>query len=435
MIKKLVLVFIALVVIQSYAQEGTASPYSFYGIGSLKFKGTAENRSMGGLGIYKDSIHINLNNPATYAGNSLAIYNNESRPVKFTVGGNYTKTKLTSDSGSNSVNNSNIDYIALSVPIGKFGFGFGLMPYTSVGYKLENNNDLGNLKSRFRGEGGINKTFASLAYQFTKGLSAGVDVQYNFGNITNSNIEFLYNNEDELLQSQSRETNTSNLNGFSYNLGVHYQGYITDKLELQAGFTFAPEANLKSDNDRVFSSIIVNSAGQEFELNSITADLVASGLQQTDLTLPSKFTSGLGVGQPRKWFVGYEYTRMNTSEFSNPLYDNTGVDYEDASNLAFGGFYIPKYNSYTSYFSRVVYRAGIRFEKTGLKINNESIKEFGMSFGVGLPAGSTFLSNANIGLELGNRGTTNANLIKENFVRLQISLSLNDRWFKRRKYD
>ena len=50
MIKKLVIVFIALFAITKYAQEGTtASPYSFYGIGTLKFKGTVENRSMGGL--------------------------------------------------------------------------------------------------------------------------------------------------------------------------------------------------------------------------------------------------------------------------------------------------------------------------------------------------------------------------------------------------
>ena len=68
MIKKLVLVFIAVFAINSYGQEGTASPYSFYGIGSLKFRGTVENRSMGGLSIYTDSIHINLQNPAGYAG-------------------------------------------------------------------------------------------------------------------------------------------------------------------------------------------------------------------------------------------------------------------------------------------------------------------------------------------------------------------------------
>ena len=65
MIKKIVFVFVALISFSSSAQEGTTSPYSFYGIGSLKFKGTVENRSMGGLSIYTDSIHINLRNPAS----------------------------------------------------------------------------------------------------------------------------------------------------------------------------------------------------------------------------------------------------------------------------------------------------------------------------------------------------------------------------------
>ena len=68
MIKKFIVVLIAIVGCFSNAQQGTASPYSFYGIGSLKFRGTAENRGMGGIGSYIDSLHINLRNPASYAG-------------------------------------------------------------------------------------------------------------------------------------------------------------------------------------------------------------------------------------------------------------------------------------------------------------------------------------------------------------------------------
>ena len=76
----------------------------------------------------------------------------------------------------------------------------------------------------------------------------------------------------------------------------------------------------------------------------------------------------------------------------------------------------------------------MRFENTGLNVNSETINEFGISFGVGLPVGRRF-SNANIGVEIGKRGTTDNNLIQENFINLQISLSLNDRWFEKRKYD
>ena len=70
MIKRIVLVFFGFT-FKALAQEGTASPYSYYGIGSVKFKGTIENRSMGGLSIYNDSIHVNLKNPSAYTGNNI----------------------------------------------------------------------------------------------------------------------------------------------------------------------------------------------------------------------------------------------------------------------------------------------------------------------------------------------------------------------------
>ena len=56
------------------------------------------------------------------------------------------------------------------------------------------------------------------------------------------------------------------------------------------------------------------------------------------------------------------------------------------------------------------------------------------TLGVGLPLGGTF-SNVNIGFELGKRGTTNAGLIQENYANFTLALSLNDRWFVKRKFD
>ena len=73
-------------------------------------------------------------------------------------------------------------------------------------------------------------------------------------------------------------------------------------------------------------------------------------------------------------------------------------------------------------------------KKTGLNINGQSINEIGMSFGLGIPAGGLF-SNVNATVELGKRGTTNADLVEENFINFQMSLSLNDRWFVKRKYN
>ncbi|WP_339895945.1 hypothetical protein [uncultured Algibacter sp.] len=434
MIKKLVLVFIAVIAIHGYGQQGTTSPYSFYGIGSLKFKGTVENRSMGGLSIYNDSIHVNLRNPASYAGENLASWGGESRPVKFAVGGSYTSTDLKSNKSSDKASSTSFDYLAINIPLGKFGFGFGLLPFTSVGYKLESLNSGGSIDNRFEGEGGLNKAFLGFGYQLAKGLSVGVDFQYNFGNVQNSIVAYQYS--DGLpTQYQSRENNRSDLSGLNLNFGLSYKTMISKKLELVSSLAYNPESVLTSKNERSISTITINSTGQEFERNTIETDLGAIGLQETDLVLPSKFSIGAGIGEPRKWFVGAETTFLKTSNFSNELFSND-TSYEDAYSFSLGGFYIPQYNSFSRYWKRMVYRAGVRAENTGLNINNQSIKEFGISFGVGIPVGDArLLSNANLGFEIGKRGTKNNNLIQENFINFQLSLSLNDRWFNKRKYD
>ena len=434
MIKKLVIVLIAFFALQSYGQEGTASPYSFYGIGSLKFKGTVENRSMGGLSIFTDSIHVNLRNPAAYAGPNLKLWNGESRPIKFSVGAGHSSTNLKASSGESRVNSTTFDYLALSIPVGKFGFGFGLVPYTSVGYKLEDReNDV--LQNRYRGEGGVNRAFFGLGYQITDNLSLGIDANYNFGNIQNSVIQFAYDEDGNLVQYQTRESNRSDLSGLNFNIGLTYKAMLNEKLELQTGLTYSPKSDLSSRNQRTFATIVINQInGQEFVLNEIEGDLEGQGLARTDLTLPSRFSFGAGIGEPRHWFAGAEFTRQNTSEFSNPIVSIENANFVNASTISVGGFYIPDYTSFSNYWKRVTYRAGFRFENTGLEINNETINEFGMSFGVGLPVGNVF-SNANLGFEFGRRGTTNQNLIQENFFNVNISLSLNDRWFQKRKYN
>jgi long-subunit fatty acid transport protein len=440
MIKRLIVICITIISSCVYAQTGTASPYSFYGIGSLKFKGTVENRSMGGISVYMDSIHVNLRNPAAYVGKNIEGYpfDNESRPVKFTVAGTTSSTTLKSNSGEGNTNTSTVDYLAMSVPIGKFGFGFGLIPYTSVGYKLDDNNDDSRLLNRYLGEGGVNRVFAGFGYQISDKLSFGVDFNYNFGNIQNTAVEIAYTPEGDPVDLQTRELNRSDLSGLNLNFGLAYKTMVSDKLELSATATYAPESKLNSENRRAISTVTLD--GSTFDVtsirNTIDVDLEAQSLGKTKLTLPSSLSFGAGLGEIKSWFVGAEYTLQNTSDFSNPVFNNEISAFENASQFAVGGFYIPNYNAFSGYFKRVVYRAGFNFSNTGLVIKDESIKEFGISFGLGLPVGNRSLfSNANLGFEFGQRGTTNKNLIQENFINFNVSLSLNSRWFRQKKYN
>ena len=433
--KKFLAIVAFLISICGFAQQGSSSPYSFYGIGSLKFKGTVENQSMGGISVFNDSIHINLRNPAGYAGQNLKSFNSEGRPVKYSVGGSQSQINLKGNSASESSSTSSLDYLAIAIPLGKFGAGFGLLPYTSVGYKLQSFSSEETLQYKYRGEGGINKVFLGLGYQLSNSLKIGVDASYNFGNITNTNIAFGYNEQGEFLQYHTREINRSDLGGLSYNLGIIYTKLLKSNLQFTASGTYTPSTNLKSTNQRNFSTVVVNlDTEQEVALNTIDVDLREIGLEITDLKIPSKTSFGFGFGAPRKWFAGVDYTFLKASQFSNRLLVVNNSTYEDASSISFGGFYIPEFDSFNKYWKRIVYRTGIRFENTGLKVNEQVIKEFGISFGVGLPVGRIF-SNANLAVEFGKRGTTNANLVEENFLNFQMSLSLNDRWFEKLRFN
>ena len=152
--------------------------------------------------------------------------------------------------------------------------------------------------------------------------------------------------------------------------------------------------------------------------------------------MPLKTALSVGVGNSNKWFFGMEYDFQNASSFDANFTERNGfVKYANKTNLAFGGFYIPKASSITKYWERITYEAGFHLKQVGLEIDNTNIKDFGMSFGVSLPS-KRQLSNINLGFDIGKRGEINNNgLIKENYYNFRLSLSFNDKWFRKRKLD
>ena len=420
MLKHILIVFVALVSLNTVAQEGSASPYSFYGVGELKFRGTVENKSMGGLSIYSDSIHLNILNPASLG---------KLKMTNFNIGGNQTFTTLKTSDDEAKGATTTLDYIAVGLPMGKLAMSFGLMPYSSVGYKTGFKNpstaEIG--EGRYEGSGGVNRGFVAAGYQLTDKFSFGIDVNYNFGKITTQAIEIT---SDEPDHYDTMEVNETSLNGLGINLGVNYSTKLNNDLEFVSGLTFSPQVNLDSENYRRISSVKFNNNGQV----AGERDVIESDTQVLDIKLPSKLTIGAGIGKTKKWFAGIDLSTTGASKLNNRTFNNSDTEFKNATRVSMGGFYIPKYNSLTSYGSRVTYRAGMRYENTGLVIKNEDINEFGISFGVGLPVGRK-LSNVNLGFEYGSRGTTSSNLVKENFINLNISLSLNDKWFQKRKID
>lgn len=426
MIKKILVSVCLLLSFLSFAQEGSYSPYSFYGIGDQRFKGTMDTRAMGGVSVFPDSIHLNLQNPASFS--SLKM-------TTFSVGATGSWVRLAAEDQENigqtqqeKAKRVTLDYLAVGLPLKKAGIAFGLMPYSSVGYKIRNNEVLSEgdtIHHSFNGSGGINRAFLGAGYEVTKNFRVGAEVNFNFGKVETSSLA-----QRTDVQFASREINQSDLSGFSFNLGAMYEGKINKKLRAFGAFSFTPSTNLTTTNYRNIATVQLLQLGG---LLVVDQDTIFYD-QKRDLKLPSRVSFGAGIGEPRKWQAGAEVTFQGAKDQKNRFDDINNGRFENAIKYSIGGYYIPNYNSFSNYWSRIVLRAGARYENTGLILKNKSVYDAAGSLGFGFPITGS-LSNINVALEYGKRGTKAYGLVAENYFNLGIGFSFNDRWFVKRRYD
>lgn len=423
MVKRFLIAFFCLTFFGINAQNGTISPYSYFGVGDFRDNGTVDNQMMGGMSMYGDSIHVNLQNPAAYSKLKLTTY---------TVGLSHREFRLKTFAEQQNISVTNLDYLAIGLPIANgVGIGFGLMPYSSVGYELTDqrlNSAQDTITNVFTGEGGVNRAFFSLGFEPIKNLSLGATVNYNFGTLENRRLQTIEN-----VQFGTIDNRESRINGFDFNYTATFTPTFKDKYTLYSYLGFDTQVNLLSENSQVIGSFSTSN-GQEIEVIDVNLD--AQNLRRTELKIPTTTTIGLGFGENKKWFMGAEYSFQKMGDFENSFLGIDNATYQDANTYAFGGYFIPNYNSLTNYFNRITYRAGLRYDVTGLVVNDKEIENFGITFGIGLPLGGTTtdrFSNLNIGFELGRRGTSAANLVEESYLKINVGLSLNSLWFQKRK--
>lgn len=425
MIKKIIVILTLFVSFAGFAQKNNASAYSFFGIGDKNNSNTVEQISMGGIGVsLQDQFRINLSNPASLSSLKFTTYTLAIENKNIWAEDSQDKQKGAS---------TYLSYIAMGIPLGEnAGLSFGLLPNTSVGYSLvansyDTSNELTEV-SVYNGEGGTNKVFLGVGFQVFKGLSFGLQGNYIFGKIENN----IVNQLKDVSLATKYET-FSRVKGFAVNSGFQYNTKLSEKLNLHLGVNFDFESEVNSDDEEYIYSVSVASG-------EIPRDTLQSNQSTGVIKSPLKTSLGIGFGKENKWFAGVDYSFQDALQLNGNIYNNySKIAYDSYSKISVGGFYTPKFTSITSYWERVTYRAGVKFEKTGLMVNSSgignnftAIDDFGISFGVGLPV-SNQLSNLNVGFEFGKRGEINNGLIQENYINFRLSFSLNDKWFKKRE--
>jgi len=420
MIKEIIVIAILLISTLSFSQTTNSSPYTLFGIGDQVILKSVEEIAMGQMGgALNSEYQLSFTNPASYGSLSWTTY--------VFSGGN--KTNVVNDGVQEQTSSAAaLTYIALGIPIrGNQGLAFGLQLNTSVGYSLYDRsfNEEETLieTDRYYGNGGTNRVFAGYGYKFPFGLSLGAEIAYIFGNI-DKNVS----NDRFGVQFATQQITDSNVKGTTVKLGAHYTKKISENLKLKVGAAFDLESTLKENGDQLLYTTLNSGGGI-----GIPIDTLNNASFTATIKSPLKSVLSAGIGEDNKWFVGAEYSFQDPMGFTGGVYDDIEFyRYGDFSNISVGGFFIPKFTSLNSYFERVTYRAGLNYQKTGLIVNDTEINEYGISFGVSLPMGLK-LSNVNLGFEIGKRGTTDNDLIEEKFYNFRMSLSLNDKWFRKQK--
>ncbi|WP_010177239.1 porin family protein [Aquimarina agarilytica] len=413
MIKKIIISVLLLVAGMAYAQESSSSPYSIHGLGLQNFRGSIANKSMGGLSLYSNPFTPNIQNPALYG---------DLKTTALGVGGTYSSTRFKEQGGESTGKATTLDYLTISIPAGKFGFGFGLLPYRSVGFSFKGVNNAGFEESN-TGSGNVNRVYFGAGAKLYKGLKLGAEFQYNFGRLENVVTQF------PDTQNDTRVTTQTDVGGFSYTFSGVYDLDLDEETLVRASVVYSKSGTIKSENIQQISAVATTTTGVVIASENEILDIA-----DRSFSLPSRLTLGAGVIKKSKWFVGGEAYLENNNDYQDRVQNRDRVNYAKAYGVKVGGFIIPKYNSLTSYFKRMTYRVGMRYERIGLVLQGEDVNEFGTSFGVSLPVSQGY-SSLDLGVELGSRGTTTAGLVKENFINFSVGLSLSDKWFRKRKFN
>jgi hypothetical protein len=427
----LVLILLTFLGIEGFSQATTTSPYSRFGIGLLRPESFNQNFALGGTGIGLRSFNnINLINPASYSEVTITC---------FEIAATNNALWLSDGKQTQYNNNPHINYLAFAFPVisNKWGMAFGAKPYSSIGYNyntIKADSIAGNVSYYYQGDGGITKAFFGNALKFkidsTSSISAGHNLSFLFGNI----------NEDKkiILGSISNafnlwEVTNSHVADFTSDFGLQYQKTFTnvkdEKYFLTIGATYALGADLNTKtthNVRTFTGNI------DFGEIKDTVEYVEDAKDVT--SIPATIGGGIALEKDKKWTVALDFKTINYGDIAS--IDPT-IGFKNNYTISSGFEFIPKYDAFNNYFKRIKYKFGARYSTAYLSINNTDITEYGITFGIVLPIKRTDTSipGLNLGIEYGNRGVESNGLVKETFVNFNVGITINDRWFIKRKYD
>ena len=375
---------------------------------------------MAGVGFSNPQYYyLNNKNPALLVFNTLTVFESGLVAEKRSLKDGQTVEK----NGS-----GNLNYLALGFPVkrGRWSTSTGLMPYTNVNYKLNYTDNIAGSSNLVEvvetGTGGINQVFWSNGVALNDDFSLGLTVNYLFGSINNR-----YSNR--LIETQQSVLFVPTV----------YERYYYKDFNFSAGFSFHKDSLFKK-NYRInvglvydFSSKINTSYYERIERNNAARgiDSVALANLSGTTTLPQSLGAGISISKADNLTIGADVQYLDYTQFRDFKGINPGG--QGVWKFAVGGEFTPASTSPGSYLKRMTYRTGVSLDQYPYLVNGNTLKDFGINFGLSLPVSR--ISSLDIGVKIGKRGDLGLNKIEENYFKLYFGVTFNDQWFIKRRFD
>jgi hypothetical protein len=410
------------------AQDLGNSPYSRIGLGDLNTTpGNIRNFGMGNIGVSTpNGANAMVQNPA------LLYYVNR---VSFEMAGTGQGKRISNGQESTTAGNGGFSYLALALPVTKaWRSSIGLRPFSAVNYATSQAGTVSGttvpVLTGNTGEGTISEVYFSNGVRLLKGLTVGVTGSYLFGAIDKNAYTQLQDSVGLARPTELVLNEHVNYSDLVFKSGISYRQALGKKVNATVGgmYGFQAQINQKVKPVLLRRQVIDQLVLSETDLSDSTSRKV---------TLPGYWEAGLSFDNASNWVIGVEVAARNWSAY----------DGEDAAQLrnslrvGVGGEYVPDPTSIDSYLKRISYRAGFSYAKTPYFENGKQVNDKSVHAGLALPIGSVprppeyNQSFINLGVALGQQGSTENGMLQEKYVRFMIGLTLNSSWFIKPKFD
>lgn len=417
------------------AQNGTNSPYSRYGFGTLNDLSQGFNKAMAGTAQgFRDAMAINYQNPASYS----AV---DSLTLLFDIGLSLQNANFKQGDLKKNAQNTSVDYVAAQFRAFRgVGMSVGLLPLSSVGYSFSNKQTLADIDgsgekvetTAYDGDGGLHEVYLGAGWQMFKNFSIGANVGYVWGDYTHTiHAKFDDNNVNQL-----RRVYTADISTYKVDFGAQYSKTLSKKdlLTVGASYSLGHAINSKAK----YMNQLANYSGSVSSGDTVRV--------KDAFELPHAFAAGVAWNHNRRLKVGIDYSLQLWKDAKFPtLEDEDGTQtyksrtgsFDNRQRVSLGGEFINNPMS-IKYRDHIRYRAGVAYGTDYIKTGSgKSSKDLLVTLGVGLPIANRInnRSTLNVTAQWENIKPHGSGSVTENYLRLCIGITFNEKWFQKWKVE